>query len=217
MDHAMQAEIASQAGSVAHSDKMELEQEDQLTVRDAEMEIHDIEAEGTIDDMKAAIADDADMNAEMLEQEHMQAERDWKDFDAEVDVLPLDDPPAEHAGSQTPTSHVHPPESEDVQPLEQLEDPTSLGNGITDSDITDSKAAEGTEEGQQAMEQSLDGRGEASTAVPGEAETVESKVNEDAEKLLQNAGPEQAHKTEDSASATKNFNGLGNRDSLANA
>lgn len=92
-DNLMHADQLSQAGSVALSpDKMEFEQEDDGTiVRDMEMEVHDLEAEGTIADMKAAIvADDAEMNAEMIEQEDhssIQEQADWKDAEIEIETL----------------------------------------------------------------------------------------------------------------------------------
>lgn len=156
-DHAMQAELASQAGSIAHSDKMELEQEDHQIVRDAEMEIHDMEAEGTIDEMQAAIADDAEMNAEIQEheQEHIQAEGDWKDIDAEVDVLPPGEgAPADVDDSIIPVQ-VEDPESSDVQPFEQLEDATSAGNGITDNTTASPQATAQAEAEQQTLAQDL--------------------------------------------------------------
>lgn len=157
VDHAMQAELASQAGSVGQSDKMEFEQEDINTVRDAEMEVHDIEAEGTIEDMKAAIAsDDAEMTAEMQEQEHMQAERDWKDVDASVEVVPLDDGAAhgDAVEGTTPTPIEAPP-SQDIDASEQLEDVDGPGNGIIDSETGNVQADTATESGQQTLEQSM--------------------------------------------------------------
>jgi len=60
----------------------------------------------------------------------MQAERDWKDIDAEVEVLPVDDNPAAHADSDA----LDGPESTDIEPFEQLEDATAAGNGITDNE-----------------------------------------------------------------------------------
>lgn len=160
-DQAMQAELASQAGSVAHSDKMELEQEDANTVRDAEMEIHDIEAEGTIEDMKAAIAlDDAEMNAEMQEQEHMQAERDYKDVDADVEVVSLDGPDdhqtnaAEEETTATPTP-IEPPVSQDVEASEQLEEVNEAGNGITNSETGNVDVSTDKDPGQQTLEETL--------------------------------------------------------------
>jgi hypothetical protein len=87
VDNVMQAESLQVGNVLQESTEMELEQEDQHTVRDAEMEIHDIEAEGTIEDMKAAIvADDAEMAAEMLEQEHAHTEGEWKDTHENVSV-----------------------------------------------------------------------------------------------------------------------------------
>lgn len=157
VDHAMQAELASQAGSVGQSDKMELEQDDVNTVRDAEMEVHDIEAEGTIEDMKAAIAsDDAEMTAEMQEQEHMQAERDWKDLDASVEVVPLNDGAAQgDALERTTPMPIEAPPSQDIDASEQLEDVDGPGNGITDSETGNVRAVIGTESGQQTLEQSM--------------------------------------------------------------
>lgn len=162
-DQGMQAEQASQAGSIAHSDRMELEHEDLNTVRDAEMEIHDIEAEGTIEDMKAAItADDAEMAAEMQEQEHLQAERDWKDVDA--DVVHVDEAPVDTAESVAPTQ-VEAPDSHDIEPAEQLEDSAASGDGITDTDKTEPQAEVDPESGQQSLEEILKAPAEQSEAV----------------------------------------------------
>lgn len=84
----------------------------------------------------------------------MQAERDWKDVDAEVDVVPLDDAPAEQADSSTPVQ-ADVSESTDIQPLEQLEDATSAGNGITDNETSAPPATAQTEAAQQTLKQDL--------------------------------------------------------------
>lgn len=214
-DYAMQAELASQAGSIAHSDKMELEHEDQQTVRDAEMEIHDIEAEGTIDDMTAAIREDAEMNAEMLEQEHVQAERDWKDVNAEVQVLPLDDAPVEHADS-TEVHQIDAPESTDVQPFEQLEDPASPGNGITDSETVPPKATAQAEAEQQTLAQDLGlstGAGEP-TQVSEEHEAEILNTQPDTEHSEKHIEPEASTNAQEGAVVT---GGSDERDQFANA
>ena len=77
-DQQMQMERSSRAGSAIG--EMEVEGDDGIiaSVRDADMEIHDIEAEGSIEEMRESILQDEDMAAEMLEQEHTLDVREWK-------------------------------------------------------------------------------------------------------------------------------------------
>lgn len=81
-------EQSSQAGSVV--DPMDLEPVDEgaETLVDADMEVHDLEAEGHTKDLQESIAQDEDMAAEMAEQEEAQLEREWRD--PAVDPVTID-------------------------------------------------------------------------------------------------------------------------------
>lgn len=99
----VQMEQSSQAGSAV--DPMELEQGEDGpgTVLDADMEVHDIEAEGEIKDMQESMAEDEEMAAEMAEQEQAQLERDWKEPAVEPAVIDLTDEAPEETGVEIST------------------------------------------------------------------------------------------------------------------
>lgn len=141
-DHDLQMERASQAGSVSG---MEVEDEESQHVRDADMEMHDIETEGHIADVRHA--SDEDMAAEVLEQDQSRDSAVWKVPDLELTDAKIDETIQDSYADEAVTPSATEPEADVMAsaqsiPEDEVTAPAVAPESETAVDIANHSAAQ---------------------------------------------------------------------------